>query len=112
MLVAQVWTIERHQELSAEAGQAIRELGIENVTFVVGDGAHGLPSEAPFDGINLAAATSASVVRSLEDQLTVNGRLVAPLGRHRQHLILSVRTEHGVERQRLEAVRFVPLVSE
>jgi protein-L-isoaspartate(D-aspartate) O-methyltransferase len=112
MLAAHVWTIERHEELSAQAAEAMHELGIDNVTFVVGDGTEGLPGEAPFDGINLAAATSASVVRALEDQLGNDGRLVAPLGRRRQHLILSWRTESGVERQRLEAVRFVPLVSD
>jgi protein-L-isoaspartate(D-aspartate) O-methyltransferase len=110
MLAAHVWTIERHEELSAEAAHAIDALGIDNVTFVVGDGAQGLPSEAPFDGINLAAATNASIVRALEHQLSVDGRLVAPLGRRRQHLILSRRTELGIERQRLEPVRFVPLV--
>jgi protein-L-isoaspartate(D-aspartate) O-methyltransferase len=112
MLAAHVWTVERHQELSTEAERAIRDLGIDNVTFAVGDGAQGLPAEAPFDAINLAAATSASVVRALEDQLAVGGRLVAPLGRRRQHLILSRRTEQGIARDRLEAVRFVPLVSD
>jgi protein-L-isoaspartate(D-aspartate) O-methyltransferase len=112
MLAAHVWTVERHRELSVEAERAIRELGIDNVTFAVGDGTQGLPAEAPFDAINLAAATSASVVRALEDQLSVGGRLVAPLGRRRQHLIVSHRTGRGVERQRLEAVRFVPLVQD
>jgi protein-L-isoaspartate(D-aspartate) O-methyltransferase len=111
MLVAHVWTIERYEELSAQAERTIRELGLENVTFVVGDGTDGLPSQAPFDAINLAAATTPVVVRALEDQLRSGGRLVAPLGRRRQHLILSERTEQGIVRQRLEAVRFVPLVS-
>jgi protein-L-isoaspartate(D-aspartate) O-methyltransferase len=110
MLAGHVWSIERHEQLSAEAARAIREVGLDNVTFVVGDGAEGLPSEAPFDAINIAAATSATVVRALEEQLARGGRLVAPLGRRRQHLILSRRTEEGVVRERLEAVRFVPLV--
>jgi protein-L-isoaspartate(D-aspartate) O-methyltransferase len=110
MLADHVWTIERHAELSAEAERAIRQLGIDNVTFLVGDGTQGLAAEAPFDAINLAAATSASVVRCLEGQLSPQGRLVAPLGRRRQHLILSVRTGRGIGRQRLEAVRFVPLI--
>jgi protein-L-isoaspartate(D-aspartate) O-methyltransferase len=110
MLAGHVWTIERHEQLSREAEQAIRELGLDNVTFVVGDGAEGHPSEAPFDAINLAAATSAQVLRALEEQLAEGGRLVAPLGKRRQHLILSRRTAQGMERQRLEPVRFVPLV--
>jgi protein-L-isoaspartate(D-aspartate) O-methyltransferase len=110
MLAGHVWTIERHDQLSAQAARAIGELGMDNVTFVVGDGTAGLPSEAPFDAINIAAATSATVVRTLEEQLAPEGRLVAPLGRRRQHLILSRRTEQGIVRDRLEAVRFVPLV--
>jgi protein-L-isoaspartate(D-aspartate) O-methyltransferase len=110
LLAAHVWTVERHAELSAEAERAIRELGIDNVTFVTGDGTAGLPAEGPFDAINLAAATSPAVVRGLEQQLAAGGRLVAPLGRRRQHLILSRRTAAGIERLRLEAVRFVPLV--
>jgi protein-L-isoaspartate(D-aspartate) O-methyltransferase len=110
MLAVHVWTIERHEELSREAERAVGELGLDNVTFVVGDGTEGLRSKAPFDAINLAAATDAPVLRALEEQLSTGGRLVAPLGARRQHLILSRRTEQGIERQRLEAVRFVPLV--
>jgi protein-L-isoaspartate(D-aspartate) O-methyltransferase len=110
MLAGHVWTIERHEQLSADAARAISELGMENVTFVVGDGGAGLPAEAPFDAINIAAATYSVVVGRLEKQLAPGGRLVAPLGRRRQHLILSRRTDSGVVREQLEAVRFVPLV--
>jgi protein-L-isoaspartate(D-aspartate) O-methyltransferase len=110
MLAAHVWTIERHAELSAEAERTVSELGIDNVTFIVGDGAEGLPEQAPFDAINVAAATSARVLRALEEQLAPGGRLVGPLGKRRQHLIHSRRAENGIERQQLEAVRFVPLV--
>ena len=110
MLCGHVWTIERHAELSATAEQTVVSLGVDNVTFVVGDGAGGLPEQAPFDAINVAAATGATVLRALEQQLSPGGRLVAPLGKRRQHLILSCRTEKGVVRERLEPVRFVPLV--
>ena len=111
LLAGHVWTIERYAELSAQAEQAIRALGLDNVTFAVADGADGLPSEAPFDAINVAAATAESVARVLERQLAMGGRLVAPLGDRRQHLNLTTRTEDGFAHQRLEAVRFVPLVS-
>jgi protein-L-isoaspartate(D-aspartate) O-methyltransferase len=110
MLAGHVWTIERHAELSAEAERTIRELGFENLTFIVGDGANGLPEQAPFDAINVAAATNAPVLRALEEQLAPGGRLVGPLGKRRQHLIVSQRSERGIERRRLDPVRFVPLV--
>ena len=110
MLAGSVWTIERHAELSAEAQRTIAELGIGNVTFIVGDGWHGAPDEAPFDAINVAAATGESPPASLEAQLREGGRMVAPVGNAQQYLILTRRTGEGFARERLEAVRFVPLV--
>ena len=109
-LAAQVWTIERHPELSAEAERAIRGLGIENVAFVVGDGSEGLPEHAPFDAINVAAATGQSVPAALQDQLAPGGRLVAPVGVDGQRLTLIRRTDGRLEATRLEPVRFVPLI--
>jgi protein-L-isoaspartate(D-aspartate) O-methyltransferase len=112
LLGGHVWTIERHPELSAIADRTIRALGLNNVTFVVGDGSLGLPDEAPFDAINVAAAAGESVPPALEEQLSVGGRLVAPVGVDGQHLTLVHRTPQGVERAALEAVRFVPLVED
>ena len=110
LLAEHVWTIERHPELSALAEQTIRELGLDNVTFAVGDGWQGLPAQAPFDAINVAAATGEATPAALENQLVVGGRLVAPVGETSQHLMLTRRTGDGFEREQLEAVRFVPLV--
>jgi protein-L-isoaspartate(D-aspartate) O-methyltransferase len=110
ILAAHVWTVERHAQLSAEAQQAITELGIDNVEFVVGDGWNGLPEHAPFDAINVAAATGKLVPAALERQLAPGGRLVAPVGSMNQHLSLTTRIGDGFERVRMEAVRFVPLV--
>ena len=110
VLAGRVWTIERHAELSAGAQEAIAALGIENVEFVVGDGWNGLPALAPFDAINVAAATVDEVPAALEDQLAEGGRMVVPVGGANQRLILTRRTAHGFERARLEPVRFVPLV--
>jgi protein-L-isoaspartate(D-aspartate) O-methyltransferase len=110
LLADHVWTIERHRPLSALAEQTIRELGLDNVTFVVGDGWKGLPEHAPFDAINVAAATGEAAPAALEQQLAIGGRLVAPVGETSQHLMLTRRTASGFEREQLEAVRFVPLV--
>ncbi len=110
LLAGHVWTIERHPELSALAEQTILQLGLDNVTFVVGDGWQGLPEQAPFDAINVAAATGDAAPEALESQLAIGGRLVAPVGETSQYLMLTRRTESGLERERLEAVRFVPLV--
>lgn len=111
-LAGEVWTIERHAELSAEAERAIRGLGIEHVRFAVGDGSGGLPEHAPFDAINVAAATGETVPAALLDQLAAGGRLVAPVGADRQRLTLIRRTDGGLEATTLEPVRFVPLIGE
>ncbi len=110
LLADHVWTVERHPELSRAAREAITGLGLDNVTFIVGDGYLGLPAQAPFDAINVAAATGDRVPAALEAQLADGGRLVAPVGDRDQHLILTRRRGDELLRTRLEAVRFVPLV--
>jgi protein-L-isoaspartate(D-aspartate) O-methyltransferase len=110
LLAAEVWTIERHEELSELAQRTIADLGIGNIRFVVADGSAGLPDQAPFDAINVAAATERAVPQALEQQLALGGRLIAPVGARRQYLVRTLRTPTGLQRQRLEPVRFVPLV--
>ena len=112
LLSEQVWTIERHAPLSEGASAVARELGLDNITFVVGDGSRGLPEHCPFDAINIAAATGEEPPAVLEQQLGDGGRLVAPVGGTGQHLMLSVRSGDHVHRTRLDPVRFVPLVRE
>lgn len=112
LLAGEVFTIERHPELSELARTTIDELGLHNVQYFVGDGWEGLPDQAPFDAVNVAAATGAELPRALEEQLAPGGRLVAPVGESSQNLTLVRRTETGLARETLEGVRFVPLVRE
>jgi protein-L-isoaspartate(D-aspartate) O-methyltransferase len=109
-LAAEVWTVERYPELSAGARATLAELGYANVICVVGDGWEGLPEQAPFDAINVAAAAGETLPPALEPQLAPGGRLVAPLGTDRQFLVRVRRTAGGMRRERLDPVRFVPLV--
>ena len=109
-LAAHVWTIERHRTLSDQAAVQLRRAAIENVTLAVGDGSRGLPDEAPFDAINVAATVQGEVPPALEQQLADGGRLVAPLAHgDAEHLVLVRRGSDGLERFVLEPVRFVPL---
>lgn len=111
LLAGHVWTIERHRELSDQAKRAISELGLDNITFVVADGSAGLPEQAPFDAINVAAATGNSIPPALEAQLAEGGRLVAPVGSARQQQLTRTRRINGrLIREGLEAVQFVPLI--
>jgi protein-L-isoaspartate(D-aspartate) O-methyltransferase len=109
-LAAHVWSIERHARLSERATRNLEAAGVENVTLVVGDGTRGLPEEAPFDAINVAAAGTADALEELESQLAPGGRLVAPVTEPLQRLAVTRRTPNGFERALFEEVRFVPLV--
>jgi protein-L-isoaspartate(D-aspartate) O-methyltransferase len=111
-LTGHVWTLERHPELSARASRTLAELRIDNVTCLVADGTGGLPELAPFDAINVAAATPAEVLEPLEAQLADGGRLIAPVGAEDQRLIRSTRSGRRLRREEFEPVRFVPLVSD
>jgi protein-L-isoaspartate(D-aspartate) O-methyltransferase len=106
-----VWSIEVHEQLSRQAAANLAAAGIGNVTLVVGDGSRGLPEHGPYDAINVAAAACSGIPPALEQQLAPGGRLVAPVEDGEQRLVRLRRTERGIERQELERVRFVPLVT-
>ncbi|MGH2915982.1 MAG: protein-L-isoaspartate(D-aspartate) O-methyltransferase [Solirubrobacteraceae bacterium] len=110
-LSREVWTVERHLALSAAAAAALAQVGAANVTCVIGDGCDGLPEQAPFDAINVAAAAEDDLPATLARRLAPGGRLVAPVGHaDRQHLVLARRTRGGIATRRLDPVRFVPLL--
>src|SRR3954454_12270004 len=109
-LARHVGSIERHADLSRTAGEALARAGVDNVTLVVGDGSRGLPEEAPFDAINVAAAGDRDGLDALEEQLADGGRLVAPVTGRRQRLTVARREGRHVRWRALEEVRFVPLV--
>ena len=69
----------------------------------------GLPQAAPFDGIVLAAA-GLEVPQALLEQLTIGGRLVAPVGTRNQVLQLITRiNKFEWTSVTLEECHFVPL---
>jgi len=107
-LATQVYSIERISGLLDRARANLRELRLANLRLVHGDGAKGLPDAAPFDGIIVAAA-AAKASDFLLQQLSVGGRMIAPLGGGEQALCLIERTTKGFTEKWLDAVRFVPL---
>lgn len=110
-LAARVVSVERHAELSRAAGRTLAELGVENVSLVVGDGSRGLPEAAPFAAINVAAAARDAVPDALVAQLADGGRLLVPVrDRREERLVLLRRDGSRVQRSDLGGVRFVPLV--
>jgi protein-L-isoaspartate(D-aspartate) O-methyltransferase len=106
-----VWSVERIEQLSDQAAQHLRNLEVDNVTLLVGDGAKGRAESAPYDAIIVAAAAPHSP-RPLLDQLAIGGHLVIPLGdRAIQVLHVVERTYDGFRERAADSCRFVPLVS-
>jgi protein-L-isoaspartate(D-aspartate) O-methyltransferase len=110
-LVEKIYTIERIASLLGRARRTLRELRIRNVNFRHDDGNVGWAARAPFDGILLTAAPHA-VPPGLFEQLSIGGRLIAPVGPEgRQELYLYTKGETRIERRSLGSVSFVPLLS-
>jgi protein-L-isoaspartate(D-aspartate) O-methyltransferase len=109
-LGADVHTVERIPELAEQARANLRAAGYDRVQVHVGDGSLGLPQEAPFDAIAVAAAAP-GFPHALYGQLTRRGRLVVPVGGPEgQRLELVVRSPEGPAVVRSVPCRFVPLV--
>ena len=109
-LVERLFTIERIGGLLERAKQRLKELDIRNVKFHHGDGTQGWKSQAPFDGI-LVAAAPLVVPPALLRQLAAGGRLIVPVGSEgEQELMRFTRREQGVVRESLGRVAFVPLL--
>jgi protein-L-isoaspartate(D-aspartate) O-methyltransferase len=108
-IVREVWTVEIVESLSLRARSILDGLGYANIRYRVGDGSGGWPGSAPFDAVIVTAA-AAKMPEILEGQLGPGGRMIVPVGTSLQELFLVRREEKGLTRERLLAVRFVPLV--
>ncbi len=104
-----VFTVERIPELAEHARKILGELGFNNVTVITGDGSEGLPEHAPYDRINVAAAAP-QVPAALAEQLAEGGRMVVPVGRYLQELILVEKKNGNIQTSQKGGVAFVPLV--
>jgi protein-L-isoaspartate(D-aspartate) O-methyltransferase len=110
-LAARVTSIERYRTLADAARIRLKALGCDNVDIIHGDGMAGAPQRAPFDRI-IVTAVAETVPQALVDQLAMGGVMMLPVGPAggQQNLVKIVRTERGIDRTRLIAVRFVPLL--
>lgn len=107
-IVDRVYSVEILPDLAKSARSLLNELEITNVEVRTGDGYDGWPEHAPFDAIVVTAAPP-SIPQPLLDQLAPGGRLVIPVGRRNQDLLVVTRTEDGFERHTVIGVRFVPM---
>jgi protein-L-isoaspartate(D-aspartate) O-methyltransferase len=113
-LVKQVYTVEIIPELAEQAKERLQRLHYANVEVRTGDGYHGWPEHAPYDGIVVTAAAP-YFPEPLLEQLKAGARMVIPIGlpyRH-QELMVVEKDEHGwITTRDILGVAFVPLTSE
>jgi protein-L-isoaspartate(D-aspartate) O-methyltransferase len=110
-LVRHVYSIEIIQALSTQAGTALTQEGVGNVTLRI-SGAAGWPERAPYDGVIVTAAAP-TVPPALVAQLRPGGRMVLPVGDPFGEQMLTLIVKHAdgsVARQDILPVAFVPLV--
>lgn len=108
----EVYAIERHAGLIAQAAQNLAQAQICNIHYRCANGFYGWADCAPFDAI-VIAAHCAEVPLPLMQQLRKRGRLIFPqsdVGSDAQYLMLLERTDSEWMVQRLAAVRFVPFI--
>lgn len=112
-LARYVYAIERVEKLAVETHEKLKQLNVQNVTLLHGDGTLGWADHAPFDAI-LAAAGSPQIPEPWLKQLKMNGRLILPVGDNQksQRLIRVTRTERGFQSEDFGACSFVPLIGE
>ena len=112
LLCRSVYSMDLVPALAVSARERLAGLGYDNVRVRAGNGYHGWPEHAPYDGI-LVAAAAPHIPPALVEQLRPGGRLVIPLGRpySRQELMLVTRHDDGqTTRRPVLAVAFVPLL--
>lgn len=108
-LAGQVYSIEIIEWLAELAKENLAKTNYDNIITKYGDGYSGWKEAAPFDAIFLTAAPAA-IPKPLKDQLKIGGRLLAPVGRLHQKLIMLYKTgEEEFKEKTLLPVRFVPM---
>lgn len=87
----------------------LERAGYHDVRVMLGDGGLGSPEHAPYDRICITAACG-EVPAPLLEQLKVGGKLIAPIEEQGvQNLTLLTKGEHGMSRQLICEVLYIPL---
>ena len=112
LLCSRVYSMDVIPALVDAATRRLDELGYHNVHTRSGNGYHGWPEHAPYDGIIVTAAAT-HIPEALTEQLRPGGRLVIPIGLPymRQELMLLTKDLKGDTRvDSILGVAFVPMV--
>lgn len=111
-LVKQVYSVEIIEWLAKLARENLSKTDSDNIKIRQSDGYEGWPEKAPFDAIQLTAAPP-KIPESLKKQLKIGGKLLAPVGKAIQKLVLIERLEEDkYDEKNLSMVSFVPMTGQ
>ena len=110
-LGAKVYSIEIVNELANHAKKVLKDEGYGKVKLLRGDGYKGWPEYAPFDVIIVTCAPE-KVPKKLVEQLKEGGRMILPVGKYFQRLVILRKKKGKIIRENDLSVRFVPMVHE
>ncbi len=111
-LKAWVYTIERQKDLHYFSHKKFRELHLRPKFQSFGDGFLGLPTFAPFDKI-LVTCGAEVLPTELLHQLKVGGKMVIPLGKTDEQILMrfTKKSEREFEKEEFGAYKFVPMLN-
>lgn len=111
-IVDHVCTIEINANLAIEVARRFKKMECRNISLRFGDGYEGWAEHAPFDGIIVTAAPD-EIPQPLIDQLKIGGKMVIPVGKRNQDLLVVTKFPDGsIEKETRIPVRFVPMIHE
>lgn len=106
-----VYAIERIPALKEFGEKNVAKYGFSNVEFVCSDGTKGYKKGVPYDKIIVAAAAEVGIPDILLTQLKVGGRLVIPVGKYEQDMVVIDKvTRDDFREKRYPGFQFVPLI--
>jgi len=112
-LGASVLSIEINAELAKRSAARLIELGYKEITVHHGDVSKAVSKHAFFDRI-IVTATAKKIPKFLLDQLSINGRMIIPIGNELevQYLWLITKKEDDlIIKEKLLPVYFSPLIN-
>lgn len=111
-LDAEVYTIERQQELFKKTQLLLPRMGYKPEYMYFGDGYKGLPQFAPFDKI-IVTCGAPFIPKALLAQLKIGGKMVIPVGDKQQMMTLIIRNSaKEFDKQIIEECAFVPMLAD
>lgn len=108
---ALVYTVERQKDLFDFSQRKLKELNLRPKFQSFGDGFAGLPTFAPFDKIIVTCGAEALPTELLK-QLRVGGKMVIPLGKTDEQLLMRFTkiSEKEFEKEEFGVYKFVPML--